>query len=430
MQTRKRKKYPAPILIRWKKVLIIPAVFLAILVLLFGIKFAMNQNDMATLSRKAAQYAQQLLDYQKARPNEVLLKETIVKADLLANGYMYEEAVTLLRKNAVLQSEVTIIERIARYQSASGTLVTYNQVVPVIFFHSLVIDPKIAFGKSSADPLGYRSRNITTYEFKKILSEMSGRGYILVSFNDVYGMLNGVMARKELKIPTGKIPFILMEDENAYADPMPLNGFARGLVLQNGEIVARSLTADGIEKTDVGDIVPIVEKFVKENPGFSFRGARGVLSLTGFAGTLGYRLTNSNDITNATLLANALREKGWIFGCTSYSDNTDTYLRAPTPAKITDDLRNWDTKIKSIVGATPIFVSPHGNTFTGLNLTSIKSFGYTVFVTDSNTLSEFSSEGMLFISRISITGDSLHNNATYFNQNFFNVSNVIDPARN
>lgn len=426
----KRPAKPEPIRIRWRKVLIAPAVLVVGMALIFGVLFALNQNELNTISKKTAHYKQQLVDYQTSHPNIALLKETLAKADQLAAGYMYEEAISLLKQNAVLQTETTVIERISRYQTANDSLVIYTDSVPVIFFHSLIVDPKIAFGKSSSNPSGYRSLNVTIYEFEKMINEMSDRGYIMVSFNDVYGTVNGIMTRKVLKLPSGKIPFILMEDENAYTDPMPLDGFARGLIIQNGEIVARSLTAEGLEKTDVGDIVPIVEKFVKEHPGFSFRGARGVLSLTGYAGAFGYRLTNANDITNATALAKVLKEKGWIFGCTSFNDDKDTYLLDPTPGKIDADLRNWDIKIKPIVGGTPIFVSPFGNLLSSQNLTVIKNHGYLVFLSDTNNMTEYVNNGVLHISRISVTGDALRNNAAYFNANFFNVSNVLDPARN
>lgn len=425
----KRYAKPAPIQIRWKKVLKLPILASVIVLLLFGAKFALDQNDLRMISSRTAQYNQELLDYQNAHPNEVLLKKIIAESDKLAAGYDYDKAIELLKSNSILQTEDEVLQRITSFQNEKNALIAYTKEIPILFFHILISDPKIAFGKTSHNVLRYKSRYVTTYEFKEIINQMLEREYVLVDFFDVFEEVNGIMARKELKLPTGKLPFILMEDEMDYSDPMPLDGFARGLVLENGDIVARVLTTGGIEKSSDGDLVPIVENFIKEHPEFSYRGARGILSLTGFAGTLGYRLSNKADIANAKAVATALKEKGWIFGCTSFNDLADTYVNNPTAAKITEDLTKWDAIIKPIVGPSTLFISPYGNILTGQNLLAIRNFGYRAYFTSDNELNTYSSEGMLFLPRIFIEGESFNSNAAYLNANFFNVDEVLDPVR-
>jgi len=427
--TKRNTKKPEPIKIRWKKILTLPILILVITLILFGGKFGLDQYELNKIKSTTADYTQQLLDYQKAHPNETLRRKIIVEADVLAAGYEFEAAITLLKSNTVLQSEDSIIQRITTYQNQMNALAPYTKAVPILYFHTLISDPKIAFGKTSHSPADYKQRYVTTYEFKKIIEQMLARGYVIVNFDDVYANVNGTLVRKELKLPAGKLPFILTEDEIAYSDPMPLDGFARGLILDNGEITARVLTTDGIVKSSDAELVPIIEAFIKEHPEFSYRGARGVLSATGFAGTLGFRLSNKTEIADAKAVAAALKEKGWVFSCTSYYEYEDTYSTSPSPSKINTDLTLWNTRIKPILGNTQLFVSPYGNMLTGANLLAIKNFGYNVFFTSDNTTNVTTNNGMLIVSRIGITGDSFKTNAAYFNANFFNVSEIIDPAR-
>ncbi|MGB7594909.1 MAG: hypothetical protein WBL80_05035, partial [Erysipelotrichaceae bacterium] len=89
----------------------------------------------------------------------------------------------------------------------------------------------------------------------------------------------------------------------------------------------------------------------------------------------------------------------------------------------------WNTRIKPILGSTQLFISPYGNMLSAPNLLAIKNLGYNVFFTSDNTTTAVMNNGILIVSRIGITGDSFKTNATYLNANFFNVSEVIDPAR-
>jgi excisionase family DNA binding protein len=54
---------------------------------------------------------------------------------------------------------------------------------------------------------------------------------------------------------------------------------------------------DGSVVTGEYDMVPIIDKFVEEHPDFSYKGAKGMLALTGYEGTLGYR---TNDPSSPT----------------------------------------------------------------------------------------------------------------------------------
>lgn len=411
--------------IRWGRVVLLPILVVAVAVAFMAVIYINDQKNLKSIEDRVKQLQEELQEYLDSHQNQELVQTVIASADGLALRYEYDEALAVLKQNEAIQTNAMIKERIATYQAALDALVPFTSELPVVFFHNLVNNPKLAFG-SSGD---YDQWSITNNEFELILQQLYDKGYILVDINDVFDLSAGNMKRKEIKIPAGKIPLLLMVDENAYQDPMPLRGYARGMGIRDGEIVTRVLKAEGVDFTNDGDVVPIVETFIKENPDFSYRGGRGVLSLTGFAGTLGYRLTNDIEVNDAKLLANLLKEKGWDFACTSYSDLESMYLQSPNAASIKSDLQKWDAKIKPIVGDTVIFVSPYGNRFTSDVMATIAEFGYTAFFYDGSTPSMTVSGGFLNLSRIAITGESIVQNNAYINEHFFDTKAVIDPER-
>ena len=46
---------------------------------------------------------------------------------------------------------------------------------------------------------------------------------------------------------------------------------------------------DGTVSVGDYDVVPLIDRFVEEHPDFSYRGAKGIVALTGYNGILGYR---------------------------------------------------------------------------------------------------------------------------------------------
>jgi len=424
----KRKK-TAIETIRWKRVLLIPFIVAIIAGGSIGAFYLYNQNNLAALQKRIAQQEAELQEYLLNNKDQLIVNAAINEADRFGLQYDYEKAISILKSNAEIQSNDKIVGRIASYQKAMAELVAYTDMIPVLFFHNLVNDPKIAFGKTSHDPFGYKSRNVTKTEFKLIIEQMYERGYVLVNFDDVYTISNGTYLRREVKLPVGKKPFVLTVDEVAYPDPMPLDGFARGMVIRDGKILSRVLVSDGVDYVDDGDVVPIIEKFLEEHPDFSYKGARGLLSLTGYAGTLGYRLLSTEEVNEAKALAAQLLERGWIFGCTSYADIESVYAEDADPVKITADLKKWDQKIQPIVGNTTYFINPSGYRLTGKSLAAIRNSGYDTYFTVANQTSLAISEGMVFVSRIMIGGSAFTENKAYLEANFFDVESILDPAR-
>lgn len=416
--------------IRWKRILLIPTLLLLVVVGLTMIKYNQDQSLLKAINDKIVEMQNQLEEYLNSHKDDALIEKTIIEANALGKGYAYEEALAILRHEPKIQDDARIKDRIAYFQNAIDSLVSYDSPVRHLFFHNLIIDPSIAFGEDSHNAAGYNSWNITVYEFKRILEEMYARGFVVVDFYDVYEYEDGKYIRKPLKLPEGKIPFIFSIDDMSYPDPKPADGFARGLTLKNGEIYTRVETKDGEILTKDGDIVPILETFLEAHPDFSYKSARGILALSGHAGTLGFRLTNNDEIEAATQVVEALKSKGWIFANHSYSHADGAYYSSSSiPEKIDEDFAKWTAKIGSIAGDTTLFVAPFGYKLTGDSLQVVKDYGYNAYFIVDRRGDVSMIDGMTFFARVDIDGVSMTKDAVYLSEHFFDVQRVLDPAR-
>lgn len=416
--------------IRWGRVFLMPTLVLFLVFALMTLKYRQDQTFLQMINDKIIEMQNQLEEYLNSHKDDALIEAVILEANALGEGYAYEEALEVLTQNQKIQDDARIKDRIVHFQNVIDSLVNYDSPVRHLFFHNLIIDPSIAFGKDSHNAAGYNSWNITVYEFKRILEEMYARGYVVVDFYDVYEYKEGKYVRKPLKLPEGKIPFIFSIDDMSYPDPKPVDGFARGLTLKDGEIFTRVLTKAGEDLTKDGDIVPILETFIEDHPDFSYKNARGILALSGHAGTLGFRLTNNDEVEAATQVVEALKSKGWIFANHSYTHADGVYYSSSSvPEKIDEDFAKWTAKIGSIAGETTMFVAPFGYKLTGDSLLVVKDYGYSAYFIVDRRGDVSVIDGMTFFARVDIDGVSMTKDTAYLSEHFFDVQRVLDPAR-
>jgi hypothetical protein len=416
--------------IRWGRVLLLPILTVIVFSSWMFVQSTYDKNELKKIQTATADYVKQLDDYKNLHKNNELIKMVIEEADQLAVHFDYQGALAVLDKYPEIKAETAIKDKTALFQNEMNALVPFTAQVRHLFFHDLIVYPKIAFGPNSHDVAGYDSWNITTDEFKGIIDQMYAKGYILVDFYDVYEIKNGQVTRKELKLPKGKIPFILSVDDVAFPDPKPVDGFAKGMTVQDNQIYTRVLV-NGVEQlTNDGDVVPILEGFIAQHPDFSYKKARGILALSGYAGTFGYRLENAKEIQSAKDLAAALKAKGWIFACHSYGHQGGVYYSAGSvPAKITEDLTLWENRFKTIVGDTPLFVAPFGFKLTGASLQVVKDFGYAAYFIIDRRGDSLVRDGMTFLARVDIDGVSMRKDEAYLTQHFFDVRSILDINR-
>lgn len=251
-----------------------------------------------------------------------------------------------------------------------NNLVAYHGSVRHVFFHSLIVYPDKA-STDTKNAAGYKDNMITTDQFKTILGQLYTNNFILINMQDLYSLdQKGNMTRNALYLPKGKKPLILSVDDLNYYSYMKNGGFANKLVLDSGIVKTQVLTPDGKTiVTDDGDVVPIVDEFVKEHPDFSFNGARGILGVTGFEGILGYRTELSGtqgDAERAAVLPviTALKNSGWVFASHSYTHDNIFLKNTISTTQLTKDISEWKEQVEPLVGPTNIFIGPFGEVFT------------------------------------------------------------------
>ncbi|MBR2403739.1 MAG: polysaccharide deacetylase, partial [Lachnospiraceae bacterium] len=302
------------------------------------------------------------------RMNTVL--PILIEADRLALGYFYDEAIALLQSvPAEYANDAKVSAKLASLQTAKDSLVPYEETVRHVFFHSLIVDTSLAFDGDYMEN-GYNYWMTTVDEFKAMLVELYANDYILIDIHDIAREevdANGnvkIVANQPL-LPAGKKPLVLSVDDVNYYEYMERDGFARKLLIdENGDVKNLYIDKDGNESIGDYDVAPILDSFVKEHPDFSYRGAKGILALTGYEGALGYdtHLTDSptleEDIATATAVANRLKETGWLFAIHGWGHRD---ANAISYGYLMSDTNRWIKDIGSIVGETDIYIYPYGS---------------------------------------------------------------------
>lgn len=247
--------------------------------------------------------------------------------------------------------------------------VHYTGIIRHIFSHSLVVYPEKALADVQSAK-GYRENMLTVRQFKEILQQLYDNDFILIDGNIIYSHVEkGVMRREKLYIPKGKKPLILSIDDLAYYEYMSEGGFAHRLVLDKGRVKTEIKTSTGdIAITDDGDIVPIVDSFVREHPDFSLNGAKGIIALTGIEGILGYRVQRQDERgekerNEVMPVIQALKSSGWTFASHSYSHNQRFLNNTIDYNFLAKDLSLWANIIEPLVGHTDAFIGPFGQIF-------------------------------------------------------------------
>ena len=303
-----------------------------------------------------------------------LFAQLMDTADRTAKGYDYDGAIELLKGVEGYESNTEITDRIKQYEEEKSKLVEWEDVTKVshVFFHTLIVDTDKAFD-GDAREAGYNQVMTTIDEFNKIMKQMYDKGYVLVSVHDMANFVteeDGSVKFKKGKImlPEGKIPFVLSQDDVSYYEYMEHDGFAHRLVIGDDGMVTNEMDLeDGTTVRGSYDMIPLLEDFIKEYPDFSYRGARGILALTGYNGVLGYRTspraykdspTLEQDIKTATEVANRLKEMGWEFASHGWG-HRDLGRISYDSFKWDTDM--WESEVKPILGDVDIIIFPFGS---------------------------------------------------------------------
>lgn len=318
------------------------------------------------------------------REQEKLKKEIgdrenlIIQAESLVLGYDYDGAMELIKSYQgeeggyeiypTLVAAVTDIEtRKAGLLLYGGSYTTVRQFNH-IFFHSLIADNSRAFD-GDEDSTGYNMYMTTVNEFKNMMQTMYDDGYVLVSIHDIAKEVtkeDGTteFMEQEIYLPEGKKPFVLSQDDVSYYGYMEGDGFATRIVVgEDGKPTCEMILKDGSVVTGSYDMVPIIDDFVEEHPDFSYRGAKGIIALTGYEGVLGYRTddptspTYAQDVETAKAVAEAMKADGWEFASHSWGHRN---MQERSFNAVQVDAQRWMDEVSPIIGPTDILIFPNG----------------------------------------------------------------------
>lgn len=327
-------------------------------------------------------------------PTESPVYDSLLEeARYMAMGYDYDGAIALLQTVPSYESNAEISAAISKYESEKATCAAVDvNTVPHIFYHSLINDTDRAFnvsvlGQGAVD--GMNAWMTTVEEFDKITQTMYDNGYVFVRLRDLVVESedeNGNVTftpNTNLLLPPDKHPVVLSVDDLSYYHSYKAAGYPDKLILdENGDVKCHYVTSDGVEHIGDFDVVPRLNTFLEEHPDGAYKGARGLIALTGYNGVFGYRtdadyefrenlmsdqsqwlaehpdFDRASEIAEATVIADALKENGWEFA-------SHTWGHLSVTGKTVDELRadneKWVNNVQNIVGPVDTIIFAHGN---------------------------------------------------------------------
>ncbi len=380
-------------------------------------------------------------------------------ADRLAMSYDYDTAIETLRAYGPdWEQQPSLKAAQSRYLDEQSALVRWEDTttIPHLSFRALIVDMQRAFD-GDEDELTYNQSMLTVGEFRTILQKLYEQGYVLVNMHDMLTESeNGEFSQGDIYLPADKKPIVFsQEDVNYYAyrvdgpdeDVLPDkdgDGFACKLLLdENGRLTNEYIDADGNVLYGAYDFVTLVEEFVAQHPDFSYRGAKGVIAVTGVEGVFGFRThpdwettlgenAYMEEIRKAQEVSETLKASGWEIACYGYSKISFAEADADT---IAANLKRWDNQVAPITGKSDILFYPYGvdigsvDYYSGDKYQAVSDAGFRLFcnMDASEYWVQLRSSYMRQARRV-IDGYRLEYGDEMF-ADLFDVEEIIDPER-
>ena len=371
-------------------------------------------------------------EIEKEKAREVKRVELINEANILVSGYYYQEAIDLLKSNPDIYND-KMKNEVKKIEDFVAELKPYTGRTEQVFFHSLIVYPELAFGPNSSQAQGYNYWMTTELEFKRMLPLLMERGYVLVRISDLYEVdAQGNVSRKELYLPDGKRPLLMSVDNVGYPEVRKKEGFASRLIIDaNNEVTAVIRNPQGVEiESRTAEVFPIVDDFVKEHPEFSYRGAKGMLGITGSWGVMGYDPKIASEAATAKEIADRLKELGWEFVSHSYTHADGKYFSEDSTLEgVKEDTELFKKWIVPIIGDSNVFIAPFGITLKGELYQYFIDEGYTFYLNvDRRSQPKIIGKSVL-MPRINLDGFVMNKDKAYITEHFFDVDKVYDSRR-
>ena len=233
----------------------------------------------------------------------------------------------------------------------------------------------------------------TVEEFDRITQQMYDNGYVFVRLRDLVVETkdeNGNVTfapNTNLMLPPDKKAVVLSVDDLSYYHSYKPAGFPERLVLDdNGDVKCLYKTSDGKKHIGDYDVVPRLNTFLKKHPDGAYKGARGMIAMTGYNGVFGYRTDSDyevrehlkpdqlawlnehpdynreKEIEKAKKIADALKAEGWEFASHTWGHLSVT---GKTVERLKTDNEKWVANVQNIVGVVDTLIFAHGNDIGG-----------------------------------------------------------------
>ncbi len=420
---------------------------------------------------------------EESESEESSLLSVLEEAERAAQGYNYEDAIAVLNTLTAAQSrDERVSEARERYEQGDSNLVSWvDGDIPHLCFPTLVYDTEMAFdGDDKASD--YNTTMVTCEEFSAILQSLYDSGYVLIDIHSIAAMVTddrgtSSMEEQKLRLPEGKQPIVLSQDNLNYSNVRNGDGIANKLVLdENGKVKAQYTDSEGHESVGDYDFIPILNTFIEEHPDFSFRGAKGIVSVSGSEGVFGYKIASSSQSASSTqaqdaatsaqdgsgtvsqdgsgssmtaasqssagtsdaslqedrqqvaAISQALVNDGWSIACAGWSHN---YMNDMTMEQFAQEIDYWQDYVATLTGDSDILFYPYGAEveYPGEKLQYLIDHGFHYLCglwgdTDFREMGD----GYMRMTRRFIDGYTLINAPVYFT-GFFDASAVVDGDR-
>jgi hypothetical protein len=296
---------------------------------------------------------------------------------------------------------------------AAVPLVVWHGPVEHLFFHPLVLQPKLAFRHDTLGQ-GFADYFVTAREFQGILDGLWRNGWTLV---DAHRALTG-----RVRVPRGRTPLVLSEDDANYYAYFKGRGLADRLVLDP----AGDVRAEVGGKLSDRDLVPMVDAAVRRHPELSADGAKGIIALTGYEGLLGEHAVATDPAARERVraLADRLRATGWTFASHTYGHIT---LAQDSVARIAADTVHWRRLVGDLLGRVDLLVYPYGSRPSPAGVAYLSARGFPYQFDIDVTARMLRRPGVTVMSRRHVDGFAFAVPGRL--EPFFDVAAVRDPQR-
>lgn len=393
-----------------------------------------------------------------AEEEEKQRKKILRKAKKLAAQYNYDRAIKTIKSYENYSSYEDMVSAVKKYQKIKKSCVSWPlEEVTHVFYHTLIKDTSKAFDGDYKTG-DYNQVMTTIEEFNQITQTMYDKGYVMVSIYDMASVNeDGTMARGEILLPPGKIPFVLSQDDVCYYHYMDGDGFASRLIVdEDGKIRNEYVEDDGSISVGDYDVVPLIDRFVEEHPDFSYRGAKGIIALTGYDGILGYRtdieyktkeslqddqkkfledhpdFNYKKEVKQAKKVAEAIKKDGWLFASHTWGHQNIGEIGLE---KLQTDTTKFQKYVDPLIGGTDIIIFAFGTDLTqvedysGDKFEYLKSVGYNYYCNvDSSKYFVQIRDRYFRMGRRNLDGYRMYYNPELL-EDLFDASAVFDASR-